>query len=113
MRQEFSKRVKLEAFQRSNGRCEGCTVRLMPGHFDYHHRQEDTFGGEPTLENCQVLCDLCHGKVTKERAPLIAKSNRVRAKHLGIKRKRASFLTNKNGPYRKRMDGTVERRTVD
>ena len=86
-RAEFSKRTKLEAFKRSGGQCECCTARLFVGKYDFHHVKEDTFGGEPTLENCKVLCTVCHDKITGARAAVIAKSNRIRAKHLGIKRK--------------------------
>ena len=111
VRQEFSKRVKLEAFKRSGGQCEGCTARLFVGRFDYHHDREDTMGGEPTLQNCKVLCDACHDKITKEHAPIIAKSNRQRNKHLGIKRK-SGFQTNRNGRFRKKMDGTVVLRSL-
>jgi 5-methylcytosine-specific restriction enzyme A len=109
-RREFSKAVKVAAWKRCKGHCEGCTAPLFRGRFDYHHDKEDTFGGEPTLENCKVLCDNCHLPITRARARVIAKSNRVRNRHIGIKRQRSSFATNKDGPFRKRMDGTVERR---
>lgn len=87
MRREFNKAVKLAAFQRCKGHCELCTARLIVGKFEYDHVVEDTFGGEPTLENCKVLCSTCHGRKTGSRAAVIAKSNRIREKHLGIKRK--------------------------
>ncbi len=90
MRQEFTKAVKLAAFKRADGHCEGCTAKLYPGKFDYHHDKEDTFGGEPTLDNCKVLCVACHSKITRTRAKVIAKSNRVRNRHIGI-RKRTGF----------------------
>jgi len=98
-RQEFTKAVKLSAWMRCGGYCEGCTGRLHPGHFDYHHDKECAFEGEPSLENCKVLCDNCHGAVTSERAPVIAKSNRVRNRHAGIGRKKRTI------PGR-RFDGT-------
>lgn len=63
------------------------------------------------LQNCIVLCRACHSTITRQRAAVIAKSNRVRAKHLGLRRsERPSFATNKDGPFKKRMNGTVERR---
>ena len=91
MRREFSKAVKLEAWKRCQGHCEKCTARLYPGRFEFHHDKEDTFGGEPTLENCKVLCIGCHDEITGKQVPVIAKSNRVRNKHLGIKPKRQGF----------------------
>ena len=36
-RREFSKAVKLAAWQRCEGRCEKCTTKLYPARFDYHH----------------------------------------------------------------------------
>lgn len=86
MRQEFSKATKLEAWTRCKGHCELCTAKLFPGHFDYHHDKECAFDGGNELKNCVVACDSCHGKVTKQRAPVIAKSNRVRNSHLGLAR---------------------------
>ena len=110
MRQEFSKRTKLLAFQASGGRCQKCTARLMTRRIEYHHDTECAFGGTATLDNCVVLCTGCHADITGERAAVIAKSNRVRAKHLGIRRSRSSFATNRDGPFKKRMDGSVVRR---
>ena len=83
VRREFSARVKLAAWQRCGGQCEQCTARLFPGKYDYHHVKEDTFGGEPVLENCAVLCVACHAKITGTRARDIAKSNRIRNKYIG------------------------------
>lgn len=86
-RREFSPAVKLAAFKRSQGLCEECSATLYVGKFEYDHVKEDTFDGEPTLENCAVLCVSCHKGKTKKNAPIIAKSNRIRKKHLGIKKR--------------------------
>ena len=99
-RQEFSKSVKFTAWKRSDGSCEKCTAKLFPGNLEYHHIQEDTFAGEPTLTNCLVVCRACHVRITRDRAPVIAKSSRVRARHLGIK-KRSSFVGSKMSPWKK------------
>lgn len=84
-RREFPKIVTLKAWERSGGHCEKCTAKLMPGRFQYDHIVPDALGGEPTLDNCQVLCSACHGEKTAGRdVPAVAKSNRVRAKFLGL-----------------------------
>lgn len=89
MRHEFSKRTKLEAFTRCNGRCEGCGCLLRPGRFDYDHENPDAFGGPATLANCLVLCSECHrAKTSRRDIPAIAKSNRIRARQAGIKKPR-------------------------
>lgn len=98
MRREFPKRVRLAAWGRERGRCQECHAKILGG-AEYHHGKEDTFGGEPILENCVVLCKKCHRRITGERAVVIAKSNRVRNKFRGIKKKRRTM------PGR-RFDGT-------
>lgn len=111
MRKEFSKKIKLEAYQRSGGNCENpeCGTRLYPTKFHYDHVNPDAMGGEPTLENCRVLCTACHGRKTGEQdIPTIAKSNRQRANHLGLKVKRGPPMPgSKRSRWKKKMDGTV------
>lgn len=86
MRREFPAKVKVAAFRRANGHCEKCTARLVPGKLAYDHVLPDWLGGEPTLSNCEVLCDACHGaKTSGEDVPRIAKAKRQRASHLGIR----------------------------
>lgn len=66
MRREFSKTVRLQAAKRANGRCEACHRKLSVGEFHYDHDTPDGLGGEPTLENCKVLCLTCHRIKTHE-----------------------------------------------
>jgi len=112
MRAEFSKSTKLAAFQRANGACEKCTAKLFPSNTEYHHGTECTFGGAAEFHNCVVLCKACHAGITGERAAVIAKSNRIRNAHLGIKpRKSRPMPGSRASGLRKRMNGQVERRT--
>lgn len=86
-RREFPARVRVAAFERANGHCEKCTARLHVGKFHYDHRIPDALDGEPTLENCVVLCVNCHGVKTRgEDVPRIAKAKRQRRKHIGATR---------------------------
>jgi len=95
MRREFSKQVRRDAFKRADGRCEGfpygerCPVKLQVGRFHYDHDIPDGLGGEPTLDNCVVLCIACHkDKTTKKDVPTIAKAKRIADRHIGIKTNR-------------------------
>ena len=108
-RQEFTRKVREQAFLRSGGNCEGCGAHLYVGKFEYDHRIPCALGGEPTLGNCVVLCTNCHGaKTAKEDVPRIAKAVRGHAKHIGAKPpSRNPIPGSRNTPYRKRMDGTV------
>jgi 5-methylcytosine-specific restriction protein A len=104
MRREFPKSVKLDAWKRAAGHCERCTAKLFPGHYDYDHDKPDAFGGEPTLSNCVVLCDNCHSKKTAtEDVPAIAKSNRMRARHAGIRRKGRSLPGARASGWKRKM----------
>lgn len=93
MRREFSKPVKREAIKRADKKCEGvkpdgerCGV-LFGIKFHFDHDIADGLGGEPTLENCKVLCHQCHKeKTTKHDIPLIAKTKRIQDKHNGIRK---------------------------
>lgn len=114
MRREFTKRTMREALNRSGGFCEGllpsgerCNANLWqkPRHFD--HIIPDAIGGPNDVANCAVLCVPCHdAKTRKIDVPIIAKSKRVRDKHLGI-RKRSRFPASRDSKWKKRMDGSV------
>ena len=109
-RHEFSNRTRTEAYERSGGRCESCGGILRPGHFDYDHDKPAAFGGTATLDNCRVLCDECHGKKTYGRdIPAIAKSNRIRKREAGIKRK-SRFQTSRGGPFKAKIGGGIVKR---
>lgn len=84
-RAEFSKQVKLAAFRRALGRCEGCSGLLTFGKFHYDHRNPSEFSGDAGLENCQVLCIGCHAPKTARDQRAIAKSNRIAYRAAGVK----------------------------
>lgn len=106
-RREFSAKIRVQAFERASGRCENCGVKLAAGAIQYDHSIPDAMGGEPTLDNCMVLCRACHGsKTSKDDVPAIAKAKRRQARHLGIK-KPSAFPCSRNSKWRKKIDGTV------
>lgn len=104
MRREFPKQVKAEAAKRANGRCEACSCRIGYGQFHYDHDLPDAMGGEPTIENCRVLCRVCHNlKTTKRDVPIIAKSNRQRNNSLGIRSPKAKIPSRGFGGWKPRV----------
>jgi 5-methylcytosine-specific restriction enzyme A len=88
MRREFSKHVKRDALKRAGKQCEACGG--LYGHkFHFDHVIADGLGGEPTLDNCAVLCHVCHDEKTRKHdVPRIAKMKRVRDRNAGIKKPR-------------------------
>ena len=106
-RTEFPAKIRKAAWTRSGGRCEhpDCGAKLMVGRFQFDHIVPDGLGGEPTLENCAVLCSFHHdAKTHKQDRPLMQKADNIKAKHLGLKPKRPW------SNFRKKMNGEVVRR---
>jgi 5-methylcytosine-specific restriction protein A len=88
-RREFTKQVKRDAFLRAKGCCEGtdCGIKIKIGGARYDHIIPDALGGEPTLDNCQVLCEPCHKiKTGKRDVPTIAKTKRIQDREMGIRK---------------------------
>jgi hypothetical protein len=87
MRREFPKQVKRDALRRAADKCEGDNCGVLFGmKFHFDHVIADGLGGEPTLENCAVLCHQCHDEKTRKHdVPLIAKVKRISDKHNGIR----------------------------
>jgi 5-methylcytosine-specific restriction endonuclease McrA len=108
-RREFKKDVRLAAWKRSDGHCEGCGAFLYVGKYEFDHRIPCALGGEPTLENCVVLCTNCHGaKTAKEDVPRIAKAVRGHAKHIGAKPpSRNPIPGGKRSAWKKKLSGEV------
>ena len=127
MRREFGARIKAAALKRcmdSNGvpRCEGikhevgpvhCNIILRAGDTFYDHDTPDGLGGEPTLENCKVLCGVCHDIKTHEHDnPRMTKADNQRKAHFGIKARKGRPLPGtKASGVKKKFDGSVERRS--
>lgn len=112
MRREFPNAVKAQAHLRAGGCCELCKsgIKLRVGDIFYDHRIPDGLGGEPTLENCQVLCRSHHDtKTRKHDVPNIAKVKRIRARAAGI-RKRSTFSCSRDSEFKKKLNGEVVRR---
>jgi 5-methylcytosine-specific restriction endonuclease McrA len=109
--EEFTGKTKAQAFQRAAGKCEGCGARLYVGKYHYDHGRAAALLGKATLENCRVLCVACHGeKTTTEDVPRIAAAKRQERKHIGA-RKPATMPGSRNSRWKKKLDGTVERRS--
>ncbi|MFY9293302.1 MAG: HNH endonuclease signature motif containing protein [Methylorubrum rhodinum] len=91
-RREFSKPVRRQARDRAAGRCEAelpngerCPCALVAGRFVYDHRVPDAMGGEPTLENCQVICRDCDRAKYPADRKVIDDTRRQRDAHDGIR----------------------------
>ena len=114
MRQEFSKKTRVLAFQRAGGVCENvdvdghrCTVKLAAGWFTFDHTIPFEISGDSSLENCQCLCKLHDKKKTRKDQADIGKARRVHAKHIGARVTQRPMACGKNSPWKKKMSGEV------
>jgi 5-methylcytosine-specific restriction protein A len=107
-RREFSTKIRIAAMGRCKGYCENCGAFLRTGRFAFDHVNPDGLTGEPTLENCMVLCNPCHDDKTRLDTHVIAKAKRREALHLGVKKPTRNPLPgSKASKYKKKMDGSV------
>ena len=105
---EFSKKTKLEAWQRSGGRCECCGIKIMPGNGpEYDHKIEVALGGDNSLDNCQVLAARCHKFKSTKRQTTIAKVKRIVEKAAGARKSSRPMPCGRNSPHKKTFSGKV------
>lgn len=126
-RREFPQSVRKLAFARccrecnvdgvknipGTPQCENCGHVLRSGNIEYEHLDPDGLGGEPTLANCGVWCAVpCSSKKTHTQDnPRMAKADRVLKSTYGLKPKGRPMPGSRASGLRRRMNGTVERRT--
>jgi 5-methylcytosine-specific restriction protein A len=107
-------RVRDRVFRKYDGRCQcGCNREIRPGE-DWDC--EDTIaiinGGERREKNLKPWLSEHHPKKTAADVAEKSRVYRKRARHRGIKlRKGRPMPGSKASGLKKRMDGTVERRT--
>lgn len=77
---------------------------------EFDHRVPLWLGGENRESNIHAILASIHKPKTKAEATVRAKVKRIKAKELGIHKPKSSFATNRNGAFKKRMDGSIERR---
>ena len=103
-------RVIIRLSLRQEGKCALTGVRLRAGHFHADHIKPLKKGGEHRESNLQLISDEAHSLKTSEEATEQAKVNRIIAKRLGLKKTRNPIPGSRQSAFRKKFDGTVERR---
>jgi len=105
-------RVKLRIWERENGTCWISGRKIRPGEpFDFDHKVALINGGEHRESNLFPALRDKHREKTREDVAIKSETARVRSKHLGIKKASRPMPGSKASGLRKRMNGTVERRT--
>jgi 5-methylcytosine-specific restriction endonuclease McrA len=105
-------RVKARIFDRDGKHCKVCTNPISGSRLPaYDHVVALINGGENRETNIQLLCVDCHKPKTAADVREKSIVARKRMKFLGIAPKKGRPMPgSKESGFRKRMDGTVERR---
>jgi hypothetical protein len=117
-RTEFPQSVRKSAFRRccKNGipHCEapGCGQPIRAGHLRYEHLDPDGLGGEPTLKNCGVWCDVCSKKKDRVDNPRMAKADAVLKSTYGLKpsRKKIQSAGFRKAPAQRTASRPIQRK---
>lgn len=111
-RKPLTRRQRTTEHDLHGGTCCICLLPIAPGEpFIDEHIIPLALGGSNKPENRGKAHRQCAKIKTRRDRKMIDKSMRVRAAHLGIKRKSSRPLAGtKTSGIRKRMDGTVEKR---
>lgn len=117
-RQEFSRQTRRDAFLRAEGRCENtdsdgtrCSLKLGPGNLIYDHIIPWEISRDSSLGNCQCLCKLHDKKKYSTDRANIDRAKRVFDGHIGAKVSRTPMPCGRKSQWKKRMDGSVVRRS--
>lgn len=104
--------VKLRIFQRYDGRCYLTGRKIRPGDpWELEHIKALKLGGENRESNMAPALVAAHKIKTADDRKILAKVDRLAKKQAGIKpNRRSSFQTNRDGPFKRKMDGTLVRR---
>lgn len=111
-RKPMSPMRKLRIFEAHGGICILCGLKIHGGRGEkwiVEHVRALVLGGEDTDANCGPAHETCRRVKDKADIASASKAKRMKAKHLGIKR-RSTFPCGRNTPFKKRMDGSVVRR---
>jgi 5-methylcytosine-specific restriction protein A len=111
-RKRLSARERERVYDSTYGCCDICLQPIWLGErWEVSHRIPLAAGGEDAPENRFPVHYKCHRRQTAEvDAPLIAKTRRQRQKALGIRSTSRPMPGSRASGWRRRMDGTTERR---
>ena len=103
-------RVRLRIFERAGGVCHLSGRRIRPGEeWECEHVLALCNGGEHRESNLAPALVAPHREKTKEDRRIKARNDRIRKRHVGIRRK-STMPGSKDSPFKRKLDGTIVRR---
>jgi 5-methylcytosine-specific restriction enzyme A len=107
-RRAMSQTRRLRIWEADKGICILCEHKIdgVREAWIVEHKIALGLGGADTDDNCGPAHEHCRREKDKIDVPMIAKAKRMKARHLGIK-KRSTFAGSRDSKWKKRMDGSV------
>lgn len=103
-------RVRLRVFLRDGGKCWLSGRQIRPGdRWELEHKVALCNGGRHSEDNMAPALAAPHKAKTAADRREKAKNDRVRKKHLGIRRP-SRFAFSRNSPFKKKISGEIVRR---
>ena len=112
-RSVFSTSFRLNLFLKRKGTCTSCSQKIDAGKaWDIDHILPLALGGTNELKNLQIFCKPCHqSKTSQSDIPRIAKTKRLKARHLGARSPSTRPIPgSRRSPWKRKLDGSVVRR---
>lgn len=113
-RRPLSTRERLRLFTLHGGICHLCDIKIdgTREKWEISHDTPLALGGDESDENRKPAHVKCHQDRTAGRdIPMIAKANRLRAKHIGVRtRKSRPMLGSRDSGWQHKMNGDWVRR---
>lgn len=110
-RRHLSKARRAAIHLERDGVCHICGEPVDLAEAEFDHVIPFALGGADADHNLGPVHQPCHRAKTKGDVRVIAKAKRVAKKHQGIITRRIAKIPGSKGtPWKKRIDGTVERR---
>lgn len=114
-RQFFSTSFRLNLFLKRKGTCASCYIKIDAGKaWDIDHILPLALGGTNEPENLQILCKPCHqSKTSQSDIPRIAKTKRLKARHLGARSPSTRPLPgSRRSLWKRKLDESVVQRLI-
>jgi len=111
-RRKITAAMRVRIFDAAEGACCICGLAIDPRkqRWIVEHVKPLWLGGSDDADNMAPAHQQCAVDKTAAEAAQRAKTVRVRARHLGIRRRRRPLPGGRNSPWKKKISGEVVRR---
>jgi 5-methylcytosine-specific restriction protein A len=109
VRRRISTRERVDIFNRNNGICHLCSMKIDAGQeWDVSHDTPLEMGGDDAGDNLKPAHRRCHRHHTATvDVPIIRKAQRKEAKHIGARKSARPLPAGRSSPWKKTLSGKV------